>query len=126
MKKILTYLFLIFLSFQSQSFAKDFVYNCNLTNKFKNGIDGDWKQKYLKLTFSSLNNTKVKVFDHEINLYYEPSDLTIMVSSEKFIYAAGDMFGSLGSLSINKKTKYTQFTILNSSGGTNVHFGFCK
>ena len=105
--------------------AADFVYNCNLNTQYKNGIDGDWKQKYVKFTISNLNDKKVRVFDHEINQYYSP-DMTI-INDEEFIYAVGiSSLGSLESLSINKKTKYTQMSFLSYGGGTTLHFGYCK
>ena len=105
--------------------AADFVYNCNLDTQFKIGIDGDWKQKYVKFTISNLNDKKVRVFDHEIDQYYSP-DMTI-INDEEFIYAVSiSSLGSLESLYINKKTKYTQMSFLSYTGGTTLHFGYCK
>ena len=125
MKKLSLYIFLV-LMISNASFANNFVYNCNLNTKYKNGIDGDWKQKYVKFTFSNSNDEKVKVFDHEIDGYYSP-DMTIITNNEEFIYAIKiSSFNSLGSLSINKKNKYAQISFLSGSGGTTVHFGYCK
>ena len=124
MKKLPLYAFLV-LMFCNNLLAADFVYNCNLDTQYKNGIDGDWKQKYVKFTISNLNDKKVRVFDHEIKMYYLP-DMTI-INDEEFIYAVSiSAQGSLGSVSINKKTKYTQMSFLSYDEGATLYFGYCK
>lgn len=124
-KKI--FLFIFFnLIFCNISLANTFVYECNLNTKYKNGKDGKWKQKYIKFTISSPGAGKVKIFDHEINLYYTP-EMFILSKNEDFIYAVSvDSFGGLESLTINKENKYTQMVFLDASGGSTLSFGYCK
>ena len=113
--------------FCNVGFADVFLYNCNLNTKYKVGIDGDWEQKYVKFTISSSGNKNVKIYDHDIELNYSP-EMTIISDDRKFIHAVSiDPFDSgLESLSINKKNGYTQLIFLAGSGGTTVHFGYCK
>ena len=126
MKKLSLYVFLV-LMWCNVGFADVFLYNCNLNTKYKAGIDGDWKQKYVKFTISSSGNKNVKIYDHEIELNYSP-EMTIISDGRKFIHAVSiDPFDSaLESLSINKKNGYTQLVFFSGNGGTTVHFGYCK
>jgi len=126
MKKVFLYNFL-FLIWCNVVVANTFLYNCNLNTKFKHGTDGDWKQKYVKFTISNSGEEYVKVYDHEIEVYYSP-EMTIVTNNAKFIHAVAiDNRGTgLESLTINKINKYTQLVFLDGGGGSTFHFGYCK
>ena len=106
--------------------ADVFTYNCNLNTKYKSGTNDDWDQKYVKFTISSSDKETIKIFDHEIELYYS-TEMTIITKDKKFIYAISiPEYSGLESLIINKKNGYTQLVFLDGNGGTTVHFGYCK
>ena len=125
MKKLSLYVLLV-LMWCNYSFANSFTYNCNLNSKFKSGTDGQWDQKFIKFTISSSGNEKIKIYDHEIEAYYNP-EMTIVYTDEKMINAVSiDNYSGLEGLSINKKNGYTHLVFLSSNSSTTVHFGFCK
>ncbi len=125
MKKFFLFIYL-FLTWCNYSFANSFTYNCNLNSKFKFGSDGQWDQKYVKFTISSSGNKKIKIYDHEIGMYYSP-EMTIIYTDEKMINAVSiDDYSGLEGLTINKKNGYTHLVFLSSKDSTTVHFGFCK
>jgi len=125
MKKLVLYILLV-LVWCNIGFANSFTYNCNLNTKYKLGTDGRWDQKYIKFTISSSGNKKIKIYDHEIEGYYDP-EMTIIFTDEKMINAVSiDNSSGLEGLTINKKNGYTHLVFLSSKDSTTVHFGFCK
>ena len=130
MKKIILIIFVI-ININNSLLAADFVYNCNLDTQYKNGIEGEWNRKFVNFTISNSKDKYVKVYDHEIKIYYSPEMKIIKNNNDDFIFALSiddydETKPSLMTLSINKKTGYTQLVDLSGGGGSTLHFGYCK
>ena len=129
MKKIILIIFVI-ININNSLLAADFVYNCNLDTQYKNGIEGEWNRKFVNFTISNSKDKYVKVYDHEIKIYYSP-EMKIIKNNDDFIFALSiddydETKPGLDTLSINKKTGYTQLVFLSGGGGSTLHFGYCK
>ena len=84
------------------------------------------EQKIINMNLSSHDGEYIKIFDKEIGLYYTP-DFYIFDNDDEYLHAvAVSESKGLRSLKFDKSIKYLQWTALSSSGGTTVHFGFCK
>ena len=124
--KLITLAFILFFLIGKLSNAEQYNYECELNVWFKNGIDGDFKTKIINMNLSSHDGEYIKIFDKEIGLYYTP-DFYIFDNDDEYLHAvAVSQSKGLRSLKFDKSIKYLQWTALSSSGGTTVHFGFCK
>ena len=123
MKKIIL-LLIIIIFYSGNTYA--FVYNCKLNAHYK-FIDSQWFEKEINFTISK-DNDHIKIYDHEINLYY--SGLIIIEKNINFITALNIIDNNnklnLISLIINKNTRYTILTATHGSGDITIHYGYCN
>ena len=120
MKKF-SLIFLICMFWNSVSLAN---YKCSYNVWFKNGADNKLRQKIIKMSIDLSNDKQLKIFDHEIDLYYD--NFIIVENNARYIHALSKSKNYLRSFTLNKKDKYSQWASLRNEGGTTVHHGYCK
>ena len=67
------------------------------------------------MSIDLLNDKQLKIFDHEIDLYYD--NFIIVENNARYIHALSKSENYLRSFTLNKKDKYSQWASLRNEGG---------
>tara|TARA_Y100000992_G_scaffold197571_1_gene134477 strand:- start:221 stop:550 length:330 start_codon:yes stop_codon:yes gene_type:complete len=99
-------------------------YKCSYDVWFKVGSDGELRKKNIKMSVDLVDKKQLKIFDHEIDLYYD--NFLIIENNARYIHAIGASDSFLRIFTFNKKNKYSQWASLRNKGSTTIHHGYCK
>ena len=114
-------IFLISLLWSNVSFAN---YKCSYDVWFKIGADGEFQKKIIKMSVDLVGEKELKIFDHEIDLYYD--NFNIFENNRSIIRAFDQNDKFFRIFILNKNNGYSQWASFRNEGSTTVHHGYCK
>ncbi len=123
MKKLYLYIFLISI-FCNVGFAQSFTYHCNLDTQFINKGEKNWKNKYIKFSFTSTDNKTISIFDHEIEVTYQKK-LDILENDLR-LFAITMEKSKIRTLIIDKQNNYATYSLSYSDGAEHGQYGIGK
>ena len=127
--KILTIIILIL--FSSNTFAIEINYICNFETQYKNGKDGEWKNKLNTFIISYSENENIKIYNKDLEVSMD--DMFVIFEDNNHIIGTyvDDTFKedwgvTIGSINIDKKNRYVQLGYLNGTGGSTIRYAYCR
>ncbi len=106
------------------AFASNFTYHCNLNTQFMNQSEKNWKNKNMKLSFNSIDNKTISIYDHEIEVTYR-TKLDIFKNDVRLVAMTVEK-NKIRTLIIDKQINFATYSISYTDGEEHGQYGIGK